>query len=143
MIRKNLSLQYNEISKVLQEKMLNVLRNSIQDFIEEANKPLGEGGKMHVDTGFLRSSGVGAINEIPKGEIEGRKRELGEKGVLYQSNPSGQVLPLLTRLKPDDVFYYGWTARYAGIRELYDGFQESACDKWETFVKKNLRRLEK
>lgn len=143
MITKNLSIQYDKINEELQEKMLKVLKNSIQDFIEEANRPEFEGGKMHVDTGFLRSSGAGAINEIPKGESEGRKREPGETGVIYQFDSSAIVQGILPKLTLNDIFYYGWAAHYAEIRELYDGFQQSACDKWETFVKNNVRRLTK
>ena len=127
-----------------EEKILAVTKNSIQELIEEASKPEKAGGKMHVDTGFLRASGGAALNEIPVGPTEGRERNPGEEGVLPEysnydvSSVIGAVLP---DMKIGDVFYFGWTARYALYRELYDGFLKSACDNWQRIVNKNIQGL--
>ena len=111
-----------------EEKMLAVVKNSIQEVVEDAQTPLSKGGKIHVDTGFLRSSGQAQLNQIPVGQTEGRKRADGEVGV---------------KMKIGDVFYFGWTARYAQIREIYDGFMESAVMKWKQIVDGQIRRLKK
>lgn len=125
-----------------QDKMLAVLKQSIKDMIEDANSTVAEGGRMRVDTGFLRASGVGAINEIPKGESEGRERGEGETGVIYPYK-SESLNVILPKLKVGDTFYYGWTAHYAKAREYFDGFLEGAIQKWNQIVENNIRRVKK
>lgn len=134
------------VLKNVREVAFKVYKQSIQDLIEEASLPQRKGGKMHVDTGFLRSSGVAAINKVPEGQAEGRRRQAGEKGVLleYSKYDAGTTVQnALINLKPNDTFYFGWTARYALIREIYDGFLESACDKWQFFLDKNFKKVAK
>lgn len=128
------------------DKMLKVVRNSIQDVVEEAQTPLAKGGKMHVDTGFLRSSGQAQLNQLPVGQTEGRDRAEGEMGVLPEyaiSDNADYILPILAKMKIGDTFYFGWTARYAQIREIYDGFMESAVMKWKQIVDSQIRSIKK
>lgn len=126
-------------------KMLAVLKNSIQQVAKEASKPVKRGGKMPVDTGFLRKSGAGALNEIPTGETKGRKRQEGEMGVLpeYKFDESNFLHDILARMEIGDVFYFGWTAEYAEKQELYNGFLKSAVDRWNEIVNAQVRRLKK
>ena len=137
----NFKAQVDKFTVDTEENFLIVIKDSIQDLVEEASKPQAKGGKMHVDTGFLRSSGVGAINQIPRGPDEGRERNPGETGVIYQSDPTGSIQGLLTKLKFGDTFYFGWTAHYAVIREMYDNFLTSASQKWSYFIRKNGRKF--
>lgn len=132
------------------EKMLTVYKNSLQDIIEDAQTPVAKGGKMKVDTGFLRASGVASLNSLPVGDNIGRKRGEGEIGVLSEyrideknSVKGTSVITALANMKIGDVFYFGWTAKYAIYREAYDGFLESAVQKWQTIVDKNVKRLRK
>lgn len=128
------------------EKMLAVVKNSIQEVVEDAQTPLAKGGKMHVDTGFLRSSGQAQLNQLPVGQTEGRERAEGEVGVLPEYATPDKVdyiLPILAKMKVGDTFYFGWTARYAQIREVYDGFMESAVMNWRQIVDGQIRRLKK
>ena len=130
------------VLKNVREVAFRVYKQSIQDLLEEACLPEKKGGRMRVDTGFLRSSGVGAINKLPEGALEGRRRRPNEIGVLSEYSkydPGTTVQDALIKLKPSDIFYFGWTARYALIREIYDGFLESACDKWEFFINQNFK----
>lgn len=126
-------------------KMLAVLKNSIQEIARDASKPVVDGGKMPVDTGFLRKSGIGTLNEIPVGEIKGRRRLEGENGVLpeYKFNDGNFLHDVLSRMKIGDVFYFGWTAEYAEKQELYHGFLDSAVDKWVEIVNTQVGRLKK
>lgn len=127
-------------------KMLAVVKNSIQEVVEDAQTPLAKGGKMHVDTGFLRSSGQARLNQLPVGQTEGRDRAEGEMGVLPEyaiPDNADYILPTLAKMKIGDTFYFGWTARYAQIREIYDGFMESAVMKWKQIVDSQIRRLKK
>ena len=128
------------------DKMLKVVRNSIQEVVEDAQTPLVKGGKMHVDTGFLRSSGQAQLNQLPVGQTEGRDRAEGEMGVLPEyaiSDKADYILPTLWKMKIGDTFYFGWTARYAQIREIYDGFMESAVMKWKQIVDGQIRSIKK
>lgn len=137
------TLNINKVIADTEDKLLAVIKNSIQDLIEEVSKPQKAGGKMHVDTGFLRSSGTAALNELPVGPTEGEKRQTGQKGVLYTYNPSGAIHDALIKMTINDMFVFGWTARYAEIREIYDGFLVSGCDKWQEIVNNNARKLRK
>lgn len=128
------------------DKMLKVVRNSIQEIVEDAQTPVKKGGKMHVDTGFLRSSGQAQLNQLPVGQTEGRERAEGETGVLPEyaiSDKADYILPTLWKMKIGDTFYFGWTARYAQIREIYDGFMESAVMKWKQIVDSQIRSIKK
>lgn len=128
------------------DKMLKVVKNSIKEVVQDAQRPVKKGGKMRVDTGFLKSSGQAQLNQIPKGEIRGRKRKKGEEGVLPEyamPDNADYILPTLGKMKIGDTFYFGWTAIYASSREIYDGFMESAVMKWKEIVDNQIRRLRK
>lgn len=143
---KDFSVKLDKIIDNAEKKMFAVFKDSFQDVIEEASTPVGAGGKLRVDTGFLRSTGSGALNAIPEGESEGRKRLPGEIGILsdYSNyNFTSSLQSLLLQMKPDDTIYWGWSANYAPVREFYDGFLVSACQNWKTYVDKNTRRLKK
>lgn len=142
-LSKNFNGKINKFVENTEELMLDVTKDALQDLIEESTIPVQGGGKMPVDTGFLRLSGMGAINEIPKGETEGRQRLPGEVGEIYKSNPSGSVASVLAKLKLGDTFYYGWTARYAIYQEFKNGFLVSACAKWQSFIDNSIRKLKK
>lgn len=140
---KNFTGKINKFVANTEQLMLDVTKNALQDLIEDATRPVKEGGRMPVDTGFLRLSGTGAINEIPKGETKGRERLPGEVGEIYKSNPSGSVASILEKLKLGDTFYYGWTARYAIYQEFKHGFLVSHCAKWQEYIKRNVKNLSK
>lgn len=126
------------------EKLLNIARDSIKLTIRECQTPVVKGGKMRVDTGFLRSSGVAALNRIPTGPDEGRKRMPGEVGVLPEYGryeEESYLIPVLAKMKYGDTFYFGWTAKYAKYRELYDGFMDSAVVKWPETVSKVVKGM--
>lgn len=126
------------------DKMIAVVKNSIKEVVQDAQTPLSKGGKIHVDTGFLRSSGQAQLNQIPSGQTEGRQRAEGELGVLPEyavPDNADYILPTLAKMKIGDTFYFGWTARYASTREIYDGFMESAVMKWKEIVDNQIRRL--
>lgn len=128
------------------EKMLAVVKNSIKEVVQDAQRPVKEGGKIPVDTGFLRLSGHSQLNQIPKGEIRGRHRKKGEKGILPEyavPDNADYILPTLAKMKIGDTFYFGWTAVYALKQELYHGFMESAVTKWKEIVDNQIRRLKK
>lgn len=111
-------------------KMLAVVRDSIVDVVKNAQTPTAAGGRMRVDTGFLQKSGAGAIGSMPSGEAVRPKS--ARKG---QYSWNGDNLDLtVSKMKLGDTFYWGWTANYAAVRELYDGFLEGALINWARIV---------
>jgi hypothetical protein len=128
------------------EKMLAVVKNSIQEVVQDAQTPIAKGGKMPVDTGFLRSSGTANLNNTPSGEILGRKRLPGEEGVLADyavDDKASYLTDTLIKMKIGDTFFFGWTAIYAKRQEVYNGFMESAIMNWQNIVNNQVRRLHK
>ena len=106
-----------------------VLQQATQAVINEANTPVAKGGRMRVDTGFLRNSLKANIGSMPSGA----------------SSPGNwddsEVVLTLTRLQPGQVFYAGWTANYARPREHFDGFLRMAAQKWQDQVDAAARQL--
>jgi hypothetical protein len=119
-----------------EKKMLIVARESIEKLVEEAQTPVLKGGKMRVDTGFLRSSGVAALNAVPRGPSKGDKKQ-------RYTWTGDSVTVTLAKMKLGDSFFFGWTANYTKYREAYDGFLDSALQKWQSYVNMSVRRFKK
>lgn len=131
-----------------EEKGLAIIKTATQAVIKEAQTPVAKGGKMRVDTGFLRSSGIALVGGIPSGPTVGRARLPGEVGPLPQyavkeDSPGRNVSVALIKLKAGETFYFGWTARYAKHREARDAFLASAVQKWQSFIDAAVGRLKK
>lgn len=106
-----------------------VLQQATQAVINDANTPVAKGGRMRVDTGFLRNSLKSKIGSMPS-------------GTATAGNWSdSEVVLTLTRLQPGQVFYAGWLANYARPREHYDGFLRMAVQKWQEQVDAAARQL--
>lgn len=127
-------------------KLLAVVRTAIQSTVEEAQTPRPKGGKMPVDTGFLRWSGLASLNARPSGQGKGRERSASESvGPLAEySTPRGDILArVLGEMKIGDSFYWGWTAIYARKQEAYNGFLDSAVANFKTHVAKAVAEFRK
>jgi hypothetical protein len=124
---KSFSAQVDEIIIKTEKRMLALARESIQRTVNDAQTPVKKGGKMRVDTGFLRASGQGSLNGMPIGPTRG-----DPKGTYpYDPQP---MIAVLGSMQLGAVFHFGWTANYAKYREAYDGFLESALQKWPQTV---------
>ena len=126
---KTFSAQVDDWIAKSERLSLAVLQQATQAVINEANTPVAKGGRMRVDTGFLRNSLKASIGSMPSGA----------------SSPGNwddsEVVLTLTRLQPGQVFYAGWTANYARPREHYDGFLRMAAQKWQEQVDAAARQL--
>lgn len=116
------------------ERLTAVVRASVQDLVDQAQTPTGKGGKMRVDTGFLRASGQMSLTSMPSGPVRGDK----DKKYNFDMNTTVSVL---SGFKIGDTVFFGWTAGYAKYREVYDGFLASAVQNWQTIVNKNAAAL--
>lgn len=125
-------------------KMKDVLFNAIQDTVEEAQTPTGKGGRMRVDTGFLRASGRASLTGMPsgRGEKTDAERALEGKytGALDDFDGTA-VSAIINTMELGDSFYFGWVARYAETRELYDGFLITATQNWQLNVNRRAERF--
>ena len=124
------SKQVSDYVKVYEKRLRAVARTAVQETIAEAQTPVAKGGRMRVDTNFLRSSLVSAVGQMPYGETKG-----GEGPYQY----TGESLSAaLLRWDPNkgETFYSGWSANYARPREYKDGFLRGATQNWSIHVDK-------
>lgn len=122
-----------------------IFKASVQDVVSEMQKPRGAGGRMRVDTGFLRASLLGSTSAMPSIDPNARPAD----GATY---PAGQQVELtIAGLTLGQPFYAGYTASYAAAREYGargqapDAFARTAAQGWQQIVAKReaelMRRL--
>lgn len=118
-------------------RMKAVVRGSVQDVVFEANTTTTKGGKMRVDTGFLRASGRISLTGMPSGP----SRPPQDAGDATYTLDEASITAGLAGVDLGDVIYFGWSAEYARHREVYDGFLESALMNWQKIVDVNVRKV--
>lgn len=136
---KSFSASVNDFIDLSKKQMEAVVRQSVQDVVDIAQKPVGKGGKMRVDTGFLRASGQMSLSGMPVGPV--RPSDDATPG-QYQPDATN-VIVTLGKYQLGDTIYFGWTANYAKYREVFDGFLISAVQNWPAIVVKNTKSLQK
>jgi len=123
------SAQVSDFVRATKERQKAVFKASAQDVVADAQKPTAKGGRMRVDTGFLRNSHVSGLN-----------------GAYNNTGPESYVLTI-AGAKIGDTITGGWTANYAKHREFGargqapDFFLRGAAQKWPQFVNKNAAIL--
>lgn len=125
------------------DRLGKVMRQSIQDTIDDAQTTRAKGGRMPVDTGFLRASGKASLTGMPYGETRGERKEPNSypSAEIYSSEPSVNLA--LSQFDIGMVLSFGWTAEYAQVREAYDGFLIGAVQNWQDTVKRNAEKLKR
>jgi len=132
--------QVDDWCKASEARLEAVYKQSCQALVAEVSVPVGAGGNMPVDTGFLRSSGIateGAPTPI-------RKDAVPEKGHAYIFS-IGQAISVISALKVGEVFFYCFTAAYARIAEYGGenragrGFVRLAAQNWQSIVARVAR----
>lgn len=121
------SAQINAWATKTKRRTEAVFKESVQRTLEDANTPTAKGGRMRVDTAFLRNSLTAGLNNLPAGP--------SVRGQDSTGNP-GTVSLVIAGAKVTDVIYAGWSAEYAPFRERKDGFREAAVQKWPQTVAK-------
>lgn len=117
--------------------LLNVIRESVDEAVHEMQIPKSEGGRMPVDTGFLRSSGMSSLNGWPSGPDDKPDDALPNS---YKWDGES-VSVTLSNFNLGDTFYFGWTAVYALKQETYNGFLGATAQNWQSIVDANVARL--
>ena len=128
------------LNGVYKERLRVTMRESTQTTISLAQRVKPQGGRMRVDTGFLRASIQAAVGQMPSGQSK------NEEGIIYPvgSVVSGEPVSVsLLRWNPLDgsSFFVGWTANYAQPREHKDGFLRGATEVWDRTVDKTAMRV--
>jgi len=111
-----------------------VIRASVQDVIDDAQLSDDKGGRMRVDTGFLRASGQISLTGMPTGP------ERGDPEGKYDWKAE-TVEATLAGVKAGDTIYFGWSASYAAAREFRDGFLDGAVQNWPQIVARTVEKL--
>ena len=124
---KEFSAQVDKIISVNKDRMNALMRESTQRVIDDAQTPTGKGGRMRVDTGFLRASGQLSLGGMPSGPVRGDP----EKSYTFEG---GTVSLTLAGAELGNSLFFGWSANYAQYRETYDGFLSNAVSKWPKIV---------
>lgn len=125
-------------------RMTAVFRESAEDVKEAMQEPVGAGGNMPVDTGFLRASLVGSTNTMPAIRPDAHPPDDAAKGSFRES---GQVSLVIAGAEIGDTIYLGYTAAYArpveygGENRPGRGFVRLAAQRWQSIVAAVIVRL--
>lgn len=132
---KKFSAQVDDIVLKTEKRLIALARQSTQELVDQAQTPVAKGGKMRVDTGFLRASGQMSLNGMPTGPI---RPDADQDAYDWEQTT---VITTLAKLKLGGAAFFGWTANYAKHRETYDGFLDAAVQNWPAIVAKVTRQI--
>lgn len=119
-----------------------VFKESVQDVVSEMQTPISAGGRMRVDTGFLRASLLASTTAMPPINSSAKPVE----GQSYAPD-FGQIEAVIVGADVGDTLYFGYTASYAGYREYGsrgqppDGFVRLAAQNWPIIVDRKAAEL--
>jgi hypothetical protein len=112
-----------------------VFRESAQRVVEEMKRPVGAGGKLPVDTGYLRASIQASTATMPLI----RRGAHPEPGHSYMDNAS-EITMVIANMKLGEIIYIGVTAEYGAHVEYGArgrppaGFVRGAAQGWQGLV---------
>lgn len=128
-----------------QKRLIAVQRESTKRVINIAQLSDDKGGRMRVDTGFLRASGQLSLNGMPTGPIRpaddaisNDPRYVRDKDFASATSPIALTLAGSTL---NNTLYFGWTAEYAKYREWHDGFLKMAVQQWPQIVNEVVKEV--
>jgi hypothetical protein len=135
--------QVRDFRRKYNARMRVIARTAVQDTISQAQRTMPEGGRMRIDTGFLRASIQAALGTMPRGPSTNDGGYGGKRKYALGQQVAGEPVPVtLLKWEPGkDVLYVGWTASYARPREYHDGFLRGAVAKWKTNVKVAAKKV--
>jgi hypothetical protein len=136
------SAQIADIAEKVEGAVEAVFKSSVQDVVNEMQTPRGAGGRLRVDTGFLRASLMASTSAMPAINPSAKPRGGGAYNFDF-----GQIEAVIAGADLGDTLYFGYTAAYAGHREYGanglppDAFVRSAAQNWPIIVDRNAARL--
>jgi hypothetical protein len=123
-----------------EQRLEAVVKTAAQDVASEMIRPVGAGGRMRVDTGFLRASlrsSTAAMPQIDQSSQPGLGGGFGDPDVALTILGAAMGQPI----------YLGFTASYAAHREYGangqapDGFVRGAAEQWTSLVSSAVRKV--
>jgi len=111
-----------------QARLEAVWKTAAQDIAREVQTPSAKGGKMRVDTSYLRNSFAASVNSTPTGNGN-------------SSYSEGPVSIVIGRAKIGDTVVFGWAAQYSIYVEARYGFLRSATQNWQQIVDKAAQKV--
>jgi hypothetical protein len=119
-----------------------VFKESVQELANRVQTTRNAGGRMRVDTGFLRASLMASTSAMPlidpkKGPVEGQTYAFDAE--VIEAVIAGSEL--------GDTIYLGYTAAYAAHREYGargqapDAFVRTAAQQWPQIVDEKAAEL--
>lgn len=129
--------QVDKIILKTEKRMRAVVQIAVNKTVTKANTPTAKGGHMRVDTGFLRASGRMSFTGMPSGP----SRNPDKTRTVKYSFDGSAITAGLAGVDLGDTIYFGWAANYARVREVYDGFLETALMDWQGTVDSAVREV--
>ena len=111
-----------------QARLEAVWKTAAQDIAREVQTPRAKGGRMPVDTGFLRNSFAADVNKVPS----------GNGSTAYTSGPISIVI---NRAKIGDTVVFGFASQYSIYMEAKYFFVRSAAQNWQQIVDKAAQKV--
>jgi hypothetical protein len=139
----NFSNQVAGFTREYERRLRATARTAVQETVSKAQVTIGEGGRMHILTGFLRASIQAALNEMPSGPTSPADKKTKNQysvGAQVTGEPVSVTL-LRWDLNKGTPFFVGWTANYARYRESQDGFLRGAVELWDETVANAARQV--
>jgi hypothetical protein len=121
-----------------------IFKEAAQEVVEEMQKPTGQGGRIRVDTGFLRASLMASTTMMPTIKANANPVE----GESY-SPDFAQIEAVIAGADIGDTLYFGYTASYAAYREYGangqppDAFVRIAAQNWPIIVDRKAADLKR
>jgi hypothetical protein len=129
----NFAAQVTAWVRKTERRMTAVFRESSQRVISRMQVPVGAGGNMPIDTGFLRASIRVSLSAMPRIDPAARP----DAGAQYTSG--NETVLVISKATIGQTIYAGYTASYAGYQENKRGFVRLAALEWPRIVKEVSR----
>lgn len=116
------------------QRTIAVRNESAQRIVEIAQRPVSAGGRMRIDTGFLRASALATTSTALPGPT------FKPDAVSRFAYDAGQIALTIAGAELDDVITVVWTANYARPRNYGsrgqpgDHFRDLAAQQWTNVV---------
>ena len=131
--KSSLTAPVDNFVRVSNARMEAVWKEGTKRLIFYIQTPRAKGGRMRVDTGFLRASGQASLTGLPQGPVRPNEDK------TY--NIPDLTVVTIAQAKLGGKIWFGWTANYARIREYYDGFLRGGVSEWPRIVSEVVRDL--
>ena len=130
----------SNFTEICRKRLAYTAKTATQSVFNDAQTPVSKGGRMRVDTNFLRASAVAKVGGIPSGQsVNPDKSDYNSAANSAGDNVYAQIL----RWVPGrDAIFIGWTANYARYREYQDGYMRGAILKWGEYVRKAAKEAQ-